>query len=68
MARTACLKEMEKIEVFAYLTIQHIPSPSKWLPIDVNNEPMKHLLVKHFKMYEALRLKHVHKREIMSLK
>ena len=39
-----------------------------WLPIDVNNEPMKHLLVKHFKMYKALRLKYVHKREIMSLK
>jgi hypothetical protein len=25
----------ENLIVFAYLTIQHIPSPSKWLSIDI---------------------------------
>jgi hypothetical protein len=50
MARTTCLKEKkENLYVFAYLTIQHIPSPSKWLPIDINNKPMNQLLVKHLR-------------------
>jgi hypothetical protein len=67
-ARTTCLKEMKEENLCVCLFNQSHSRPNTWLPIDVNNEPMKHLLVKHFKMYKALRLKYVHKREIMSLK
>jgi hypothetical protein len=70
MARTICFKRWRKEIIKCVCLLNHSTNskPKTWLPIDVSNEPINHLCVKHFKMYQAWIVKRVLKREIKSLK